>query len=160
MTVDALVTGLIVFKILQVFRAVRSTASEKQDLGSTGGKKLQATIFVIIESGMALFSIQVVRVVVTIVTTNAALNVFFLIAGVNAMLNGITPTIILVRVAMGLSFHDDKTFVEATESLTGDLRFVSYLPDSTPDTDYTDSVHEERDDICVGISDDIQMADR
>jgi len=85
---------------------------------------------------------------------------FFLIAGVNAMLNGITPTIILVRVAMGLSFHDDKTFVQATESLTGNLRFVSYHPDSTPGTDYTDSVHEERDDIGVGISDDIQMADR
>lgn len=60
--------------------------------------------------------------------------------------------------SLGLSFHDDKSFVEATESLTGDLRFVSPSDsDSILGRDHIDGVQEERDDIG---SDDIQMVDR
>ena len=68
MVVNALVTGLIVFKILVVFLEVRATSVE-QTLGSlggsTGGHKLRHIIFTIIESGMALFAIQLVRVVIS-----------------------------------------------------------------------------------------------
>ena len=67
MVVNALVTGLIVFKILKVFLEVRVT-SVKQTLGSlnsTGGPELRHITFIIIESGMALFAIQLVRVVIT-----------------------------------------------------------------------------------------------
>ena len=68
MAVNTLVTGLIVFKILKVFLEVKAT-SAKRTFGSlssnAGGTKLQHIIFIIIESGMALFAIQLVRVVIT-----------------------------------------------------------------------------------------------
>ena len=70
MVVNALVTGLIVFKILKVFLEVNKATSVDRALGSlsstTGrGPKLQHIIFIIIESGMALFAIQLVCVVIT-----------------------------------------------------------------------------------------------
>ena len=67
MVVNALVTGLIVFKILKVFLEVRPTSVEETlgSLNSTRGPKLRRIIFIIIESGMALFAIQLARVVVT-----------------------------------------------------------------------------------------------
>ena len=67
MVVNALVTGLIVLKILKVFLEVKATSVE-QILGSfssTGGPKLRHIIFIIIESSMALFAIQLVCVVIT-----------------------------------------------------------------------------------------------
>ena len=64
MTVNGLVSGLIVFKILKVFLEVRaSSTSVERTLGSTGGTKFQHIIFVIIESGMTLLVIQLVRTV-------------------------------------------------------------------------------------------------
>ena len=67
MVVNALVTGLIVFKILKVFLAVKATSVEQTlgSLSSTGGPTLRHIIFIIIESGMALFAIQLVRVVIS-----------------------------------------------------------------------------------------------
>jgi hypothetical protein len=68
MVVNALMTGLIVFKILRVFLEFRPTSSVEQtlsSLSSSGGSKLGHIIFIIIESGMALFAIQLVRVVLT-----------------------------------------------------------------------------------------------
>ena len=68
MVVNALVTGLIILKILIVFLEVKAT-SVGRTLGSlssnAGGSKLRHIIFIIIESGMALFAIQLVRVVLT-----------------------------------------------------------------------------------------------
>ena len=68
MVVNALVTGLIAFKILKVFLEVKPTSVEQTlgSLNSTGGPKLRRIIFIIIESGMALFAIQLVHVVITI----------------------------------------------------------------------------------------------
>ena len=70
MTVNILVTGLIVFKIVEVVLEVKASTSVERtsrslssNLNSTGGTKLQHIIFILIESGMALFAIQVVRVV-------------------------------------------------------------------------------------------------
>ena len=68
MAVNTLVTGLIVFRILKVL-GVRLTSesvdSERtSSLGPTGvSNKYRHIIFVIIESAMALFAIQLVRVV-------------------------------------------------------------------------------------------------
>ena len=61
MAVNTLVTGMIVFRILKVTGA-RPTSVE-QTLGSTGGNKFRHIMFIIIESGMALFAMQLVRVV-------------------------------------------------------------------------------------------------
>ena len=57
------------FKILKVFLQVKATSVEQTlgSLSSTGGPiELRHIIFIIIESGMALFAIQLVRVVITI----------------------------------------------------------------------------------------------
>jgi hypothetical protein len=64
MAVNTLVTGLIVFKILKVFLEIKAaTTSVELFLGATGGTKLQHVIFIIIESGMMLLAVQLVRVV-------------------------------------------------------------------------------------------------
>src|SRR5271163_598538 len=76
MTVNALVTGLIVFRIFKVFWEVKLGTADDQVLGVTGGSKLWRVIFIIIESGMALFSIQLARLVVTIATTDATNDAF------------------------------------------------------------------------------------
>jgi hypothetical protein len=96
MAVNALMTGLIVYKILKVFMGLKPTSVE-QTLGSSGGSKLRHIIFIIIESGMALFAIQLVRVVLssmvaqTVYTgfTGPVVGVNFVI-GIHKMLNVIT----------------------------------------------------------------------
>ena len=89
-----------------------------------------------IESGMFLFSIQLVRFVVTVVETNAADYTFQIIVPIHEILTVIiilvvstpylftdimldtrayiTPTIILVRASMGLSFHDETSLTSET----------------------------------------------
>jgi hypothetical protein len=64
MAVNTLVTGLIVFKILNVFLEYKPTSVERT-LGSIRDTKLRHITFIIIESGMVLFAIQLVRIVLT-----------------------------------------------------------------------------------------------
>ena len=130
MAVNTLVTGLIVFKISMVFREAKTRISSAGLGGTSDGSRLRSIIFILIESGMALFCIQVARMTVTIYVDE---EVYDLVVGIHQMLNviirsisvtpclannvdwqGLTPTIILVRVSMGLSFHDKKTMVDAT----------------------------------------------
>ena len=87
MAVNAVVTGLIVFKIFKVFTKVKPTSDEKT-LGATrNGSKLLPIMFVLIESGMVLFAIQIVRVVLTIVPNEPADVGFHLTIGIHEMLN-------------------------------------------------------------------------
>ena len=99
MTVNALVTGLIVFRIFKVFQKVKTSTADAQILGVTGGSTLRRVIFIIIESGMALFSIQLARLVVTIVGIMTpdpvyALAAFSLIVTIHEMLNVIIRSVI------------------------------------------------------------------
>ena len=97
MAVNSLVTGLIVFNILEVFLEVKPTSVAERKLGSlssTRGTKLRHIIFVIIESGMALFAIQLVRVVITSLVEFQALQMvltgvisFDLVIGIHEILN-------------------------------------------------------------------------
>ena len=92
MAVNALVTALIVFRIFKVFREVKDvTTSNEKSLGIThaGGRKLRSIIFIIIESGMALFAIQLARLVVaaTGTGTDAEQDVYTLIVGIHEILN-------------------------------------------------------------------------
>ena len=82
MTVNALVTGLIVFRVFKVFQEVNSGTADDQIFGVTGGSTLRRVIFTIIESGMALFSIQLTRLVVSIMTTDASNDAMYLISGI------------------------------------------------------------------------------
>ena len=61
MIVNAVSTSLIVFRIFKVFRAVKP---EERISDVTGGSPLRPLIFVLIESGMLLFSIQLIQLVV------------------------------------------------------------------------------------------------
>ena len=109
MTVNALVTGLIVFKISKVFQEVRVTVD--QILGGTRGGALRRVLLVIIESGMVLFSVQLARLVAVIVEVIMPSNrndgyIFDIISGIHPMLNVSIkdqsfPLIILMMVTMG-----------------------------------------------------------
>ena len=100
MAVNTLVTGLIVFKICKVFLEVKGTSVEPT-LGSliSGDTKLQHVIFVIIESGMALFAVQLVRVVLTSLAAHpemdtSGINVALdFIIGIHEMLNVIIRSV-------------------------------------------------------------------
>ena len=87
MAVNTLVTGLIVFKILKVFLEVKATSVEQTlgSLSSIGNTKLQHIIFVIIESGMALFAIQLVRILLTGLSLVAETSMINLIIALNVV---------------------------------------------------------------------------
>ena len=98
MAVNTLVTGLIVFKILKVFSETNAI-SVKQTLGSTENTKLRHIIFIIIESGMALLAIQLVRLVLSILAVQSKsqdtlnLNNVIIVAGIYRMLNVIIKSV-------------------------------------------------------------------
>ena len=90
MAVNALMTGMIVFRILKV-TGVKPTSIERT-LGSTEGNKFRHIMFIIIESGMALFAIQLVRIVLSFIPVPVEQYPFFQAAGdivivINQMLN-------------------------------------------------------------------------
>jgi hypothetical protein len=106
MTVNALVTGLIVFRIFRVFWEVTKATSDEKLLGvQAGGKKLLYIIFVIIESGMALFAIQLTRVAIMpsiMSVANFDTFLFFAFHGIHQML-----TVIIVSVFVAPCFTDN-----------------------------------------------------
>ena len=81
MTVNALATALIVFRIFMAFRKSRVM------FGATGGTKFRSIIFVLIESGLLLFSLQLIRLVVSILTTDGADDAFNLVLPIHQQLN-------------------------------------------------------------------------
>ena len=98
MTVNALVTGLIVFRIFKVFREVKNvTTSNEKSLGITGGRKLRSIIFIIIESGMALFAIQLARLVIyaTKLGTDAEEDTYEFVVSIHEMLNVVISSVIV-----------------------------------------------------------------
>jgi hypothetical protein len=99
MTVNALVTTLIVFRIFKVFREVKSvTTPEEISLGITGGRKLRSIMFIIIESGMALFAVQLTRVVLVApgysTDTEKVIDAYGIIVAIHEILNVIICSIV------------------------------------------------------------------
>ena len=68
MAVNSLMTGMIMFRILKA-TGFKPTSVE-QTLGSTEGNKFRHIMFIIIESGMALFAIHLFRVVLSTITVS------------------------------------------------------------------------------------------
>ena len=102
MAVNALMTGMIVLRILKA-TGVKPTSIERT-LGSTEGNKFRHIMFiVIIESGMALFAIQLVRIVLEFISVpveqlpffDAAQDFVIAITG-NQMLNVIIRSFFLL----------------------------------------------------------------
>ena len=92
MAVNTLMTGMIVFRILKVTAGAKPTSVERA-LGSTRSKKFWHIMFVIIESGMALFAIQLVRVVLVSISpvlqepSNYFQATYDIVVVINQMLN-------------------------------------------------------------------------
>jgi len=110
LAVNAVVTGLILFRIFKVYWEVEPVLYEKFS-NVTGGCKFRSIALALIESAMALFALQLTLFVCAILATEPSGVVAYLTIGVHQMLLGIAPTIIQVRVSMGLSFHDEGTMV-------------------------------------------------
>jgi hypothetical protein len=92
--VHAVVTGLIVFKILKVYWTVRHTFHPEDRTLGVGGTnaKLRFIIFVIIESDMAMFTVQLIRVVLTILD----LDTVYLIIGMHQMFDVIIGLVVSI----------------------------------------------------------------
>ena len=85
--VNAFVTGLIVLRIFMVYQEVKPTSTETT-LGATGGRKLRSIMFILIESGMALFSMQLVRLVLGLFySQNVAMEGYDITLGIDQMLH-------------------------------------------------------------------------
>ena len=102
MAVNALMTGMIVFRILKA-TGVKPTSVERT-LGSTECNKFRHIMFIIIESGMALFAIQLVRIVLLFISVPVEQQPFLLAAidlvtVINQMLN-----VIIIRSSFLLHF--------------------------------------------------------
>ena len=96
MTVNAMVTTLIVFKIVKVFREVNSTSITQSGTCSL----LRRVMFVIIESGMALFSIQLARLVATILAIlmgERAYSALMLSSFIHQMVNVIIKSVVVTQ---------------------------------------------------------------
>ena len=101
--VNPLATGMIVFRILKA-TGVKPTSVERT-LGSTEGNKFRHIMFIIIESGMALFAIQLVRFVLVFIPVPAKQQLFLNTAGdfvivINQMLNVIRSSFLLSSVLL------------------------------------------------------------
>ena len=94
MTVNALVTSLIVFRIFKVFRQVKVASGPSRALNDAPGSRLGSIIFIVIESGMALFSIQLVRLVVVALQTPNAYVAYLLVAPTHEILNVIIRSLL------------------------------------------------------------------
>ena len=90
LAVNALVTGLIVFRILKVYLEVVKPTS-----GGTGESKLRPVIFILIESGMALLCMQLAQFVLYFIQTDGALVVDQPIAYTLQMLNVTIKSVII-----------------------------------------------------------------
>ena len=119
MAVNTLVTGMIVFRILKVTAGVKPTSIERS-LGSTGGSNFRHIMFVIIESGMALFVIQLIRVVLAMLVVYPVRTMpgkdFFIIAtvediviAINQMLN-----VIIIIISVRSYFADSICLARAS----------------------------------------------
>ena len=95
--VNTLVTGMIVFRILKVTRINPIISVERTlvDSSTRGTTKFRHVMFIIIESGMVLFSIQLVRIVLLVTRVPAGDSEAFsnwvaaydIVTAINQMLN-------------------------------------------------------------------------
>ena len=110
MAVNALMTGMIVFRIHKVTRAIPITSIERT-LGSTGGDKFRHVMFIIIESCMALFAIQLVRLGLVFSSGPFFYAAYDIVTCINQMLN-----VIIIRSIHFYFFYFSDNIYLARES--------------------------------------------
>ena len=84
LAVNALVTGLILLRIVKVYWDVEPVLYEKI-LSATGKSKFRSIVFALIESAMALFALQVILVVCSGLATEPSIEVGNMIIGTHQM---------------------------------------------------------------------------
>lgn len=102
-----MVTGIIVLKIIEVYRKIKPAVDETLGAStSDGGSVLRSVIFVIIESGVALLATQLFRVYVTVMQATT----YRLVIGINQMMNVKNPPLsihsILLMLCPGSNTHN------------------------------------------------------
>ena len=114
--VNAAVTGLIVFRILKVYNEVKPIF-EHRTLGNGGpaGARLRSIMLIIIESGMAMFTIQLTRVVLTIFQNET----FYISAGINKIFNVIIQSLVISTCILLRSFLGNYTHHYPPASVNG-----------------------------------------
>ena len=122
MVVNILVTGLIVFKILKVFLELTDvTTSVERTLGPTGGTKLRHVIFMIIESGMILFAVQLAQFVLYNLPSESASGLYIVFIGINEMLNVIirfkAARFLLIKFTTWIGYHTNNNFVACLDEI-------------------------------------------
>ena len=107
LTVNAAVTGLIALRIIKVYKEVKPTFRHRT-LGHGGPAEANfwSIMLIIIESGMAMFTIQLIRVVLTILQNDA----FYIFVGINQIIiviiqSLVISTFILLRLFLGNYTH-------------------------------------------------------
>ena len=103
LTVNAVVTGLIVFRLLQVSRMLGLTFGHRTSCVGRTEAKFWSIVFVMIESGMAMFAIQLIRVVLSILNVD----IFKIIIGINQMFNVTIRSVILLFTSLKLILGDN-----------------------------------------------------
>ena len=104
LTANALVTGLIVLRIFMVYKQVKPTFNlDDQDLldTNTSGRKLLSIMFIILESGMGLFIIQLVRLVLYTKSaeSNAIMQSYAIVLSIDQMLHVIIDNPLLLSLS-------------------------------------------------------------
>jgi hypothetical protein len=111
MAVNILGTGLIVFKIFKVLLEYEPTSVKGtlDWLKKNGGDRLLHILFIIIESGMALFAIQLVRIVLTSTGPVVGMD---LVIGIHEMLNQIASLILRFQTRGVLLHQENNTLIQ------------------------------------------------
>jgi hypothetical protein len=118
LAVNAIITGLLVFKIAKASRALRNSLARAPRRALNDFRPL---VSMLVESGIALFAIQMVWVVCFSTESSG----FYLVGGPIAMIYGIIPTTIVVRVGLGHSYDSQTLSVESN------MRFA-YADENSP----------------------------
>ncbi|KAF8808264.1 hypothetical protein BYT27DRAFT_7241752 [Phlegmacium glaucopus] len=116
LAIDGLIMGLIVLKIVMVYLGVRPFMAHSGRENKF--RPLVFVVFILIESGSVVFAAQLCYVFFYFSPYGGvAADAFILRIIREVPLNGIIPTIILVRDALGMSYNDVTPLSQTIESL-------------------------------------------
>jgi len=101
--VNALVTALIVYRIMNVYNDIRGFNTNLNLQASAYGKNLNPLVSILIESGLMTFAGQLAQSIMYKSATSA----FPLVSGCVVMLYGLSSTAVLVRVETGVSYDNN-----------------------------------------------------
>jgi len=111
--VNALVTSLIVYRIITVYNDIRGFNNVQSGAYGSGHRNLYPLISILIESGLITFVAQLAQSIMY----KSAEAAFPLVGGCVVMLYGISTTVVLVRVDTGVSYDNNTSrTANSTES--------------------------------------------